>query len=225
MVILSFGNEKGGVTKTTAAYLFSAYCSRFTKYKLLYVDADRQKSAATLRNLDHASGIEPLSGNLFHIVEETPEKIFDQISFAEKNGFDIVVLDLPASTQADGVMAAYSLCDFIFVPTSASETDTDSSQNFIEQVTDVITPIRAEHDKETSIYLLFSKVNRRGKKYKELYNSIRQSFPLVRNSIPYRESDFQNRSLFDTITKSKNRHEYHNFAKEILKIVGYENHK
>lgn len=222
MIILSFGNEKGGVGKTTSAYLFAAVCTmKIPNLQILYVDADRQNSSQSLRKLDLDFYQVLNNGRLFNIKKTAPVDIFPVVEQAEKDGVDIVILDLPANTDASGVMAAYSLCDYIFVPTGASELDTDSSQQFIEELTEKIAPIRQEAGKETSIYLLFANVNRRLKKYKELYNSVRQSFPVVCNSVPSRASDFQNRGIFETLTKSPNKHEYFNFGREILKIIGY----
>lgn len=157
MKTISFYNVKGGVGKTSLAYLAGVYLSSIGK-RVLFVDLDPQSSLThrliegkpkrTIYNLlaenesfsDCIQEINPrlsiIAGELrvnkiySGIMEKTFKKLFMNLSF------DYVILDNPPSWNSL-VISGLAASDYLFIPTLLSQNDFDSVQFTLSEIKEV----------------------------------------------------------------------------------------
>jgi chromosome partitioning protein len=126
--IVSFGNQKGGVGKSTAAMQLAGSLSRRGK-KILVVDADEQSTAtrwASMSNTTpfpaHVVGLAAAGAKLHRELQ----KFLDQ--------YELILVDCPPSVSAATPQSAFLVSDLVLIPTRPSLSDIWSVQETIKLV-------------------------------------------------------------------------------------------
>jgi chromosome partitioning protein len=126
MKIITVGNTKGGVGKSTLATNLAVEASIDGK-RVLLVDADIQQSSEGFlveRERDDISGITKLTPNLHKILKEPDYN------------FDLIIIDA-GGRDSYLFRSAIAAADFLLIPTTPSQFDIWSTKDTIEMLEDV----------------------------------------------------------------------------------------
>lgn len=147
--VISFGNFKGGVGKTTASVALGAELGR-RGHKVVLLDFDIQGNATV--NISRAQSAEakmPLDvRHLAAVVRSNPSglsKIIKEVS-AEA---DYVICDTPGNIESDGTQTAFIVADVVVVPLKPKAYDLDSTRQTLAVLRRV-----AEINPDVLIFLL-----------------------------------------------------------------------
>jgi chromosome partitioning protein len=126
MKIITVGNTKGGVGKSTLATNLAVEASLDGK-RVLLVDADIQQSSEgflTERELDDISGITKLTPNLHKVLKEPDYN------------FDLIIIDA-GGRDSFLFRSAIAAADFLLIPTTPSQFDIWSTKDTIAMLEEV----------------------------------------------------------------------------------------
>jgi len=131
-----FGNQKGGIGKTTLAILTATGLSQlpFSK-KILLIDNDNQKSAIRLREYDEENYENKSTPYL--IREMTYEQIVDSISDIDEM-YDYVFIDTPGKLDTNlppeqqEITKILLLVDYLFMPFKAGALNLDATTDYVK---------------------------------------------------------------------------------------------
>lgn len=228
-IIVSIGNQKGGVGKSVITSLAANYFHKYygkKKLNIAVVDADDlQASLSTLREVEIKDMSEKEKSKLYQLVKISSFDVPSQIEILQEE-FDIIFIDLPGNLKQPGVITVYFLVDILFVPSQASSFDIDSTWKFLELYKDVI-KTREENNLKTDIFGIFSRVDPQNKDFKLLYSQKDQlPIPFLDGYVPESKVTFQ-RNVSTTDTYESNRHEeFSDLCEEMLQcITQYANKK
>lgn len=130
-----FGNQKGGIGKTTLAVLTATALSHppFNK-KVLLIDNDNQKSVIRLRQYDENSHEKKAP---YIVIDMTYEEIVQDIEEIDEN-YDYVFIDTPGKLDAElppekqEVTKVLLLTDFLFMPFKAGALNLDATTDYVK---------------------------------------------------------------------------------------------
>ncbi len=122
-MIVSFVNQKGGVGKTTSAINFAASLKR-KNYKLLFIDADPQGSAAQWHAVENNTAFEVL---------HHPEPITKSEIEALTQEYDYLVIDAPPAI-GDITKSILAIAELSIIPLSPSSLDIWSCKGTLEMI-------------------------------------------------------------------------------------------
>lgn len=150
-----FGNQKGGIGKTTFAVLSATALSHspFNK-RVLLIDNDNQKSAVRLRQYD-VENYEEIKAP-YPIIEMTYEEIVENIDELDQN-YDYVFIDTPGKLDANlppeqqEVTKILLLTDYLFMPFKAGALNLDATTDYV-QVLLQAKKLRAKTNRPLVIY-------------------------------------------------------------------------
>lgn len=201
--VITFGNQKGGVGKSTLTSLFANYIHLETDKLVCVVDADdKQMSLFRTRKkeLDRGAQEKELY-NLIQINSIDFPALYDN---SLKGKFDYIFVDLPGNLKQPGVLATFVYVDFLFIPTSLSSFDLDSMAIFFELYNQVIKK-RKEINETVEIFGILNRFNPRMKEFAE-FKEMREKLPFkfLDNHIPQSDVMFQ-RSVSTTEAYNHNR--------------------
>ena len=157
-MVIIFGNQKGGVGKTTLCTLFANHLAKMGK-KTLVVDCDNQQTISEKRKLDLKKSPNvkiPYNVQTFNIAEvENANKLMARLRQID----GVVLIDSPGNLAQQGLIplfvnADYVVCPFQFEPTSVNSTVTFIL--FISKLKEKFPKMRTR---------LFFVVNRHDKRY------------------------------------------------------------
>jgi len=218
--IISIGNQKGGVGKSTITSFVANYLHRELKekdFKVLVIDADdlqnslykiRQEELKTFENEDFYDLIRMDSKDLKNNLE------------ALKNEYNLVFVDLPGNLKQEGIVSAYVYIDVLFIPTQTSKIDIDSTVDFVNFYHKTIYLKRKEQGLQTSYTLFFNRVNEKNKDFKEMYNSRNSlGIPIMDNYICESIPTFQRKVSTVYKYNSATRGEYSDFINEMINVI------
>ena len=150
-----FGNQKGGVGKSTCAILVAGTFSAppFNK-RVTVVDADEQQTISIIHRAAELSGQEarwkvapfpdPIKG--------VSRKKFDRLLENVQSESDIVIIDLPGYLDTDGKTANVSPeADYVFIPVPPTNKDVPSSEDYLNFMLNIRDIVKKEFDHEIQV--------------------------------------------------------------------------
>jgi cellulose biosynthesis protein BcsQ len=219
-IVVSIGNQKGGVGKSVITSLVANYIHQEwgKKLKIIVVDCDDlQGSLIKLRERDLLAQNGEDDRN-YRLLQISSLDLPFSIEFLMEE-YDIIFLDLPGNLKQPGVLKCYTWVDVLIVPTQTSSLDLQSTIDFANMYKNEIISEREKLNIKTAIYGLFSRVDVQNVDYKE-YNSekSREILPIefLQNFVPESKVAFQrNVSTIETYTNNRYNN-YEDLCEEIL---------
>jgi len=227
--LIEFGNQKGGVGKSTLASMLANYLLKEKSKEVIVIDCDdmqRSLNEERMRELAVITRENPKFdfNSIYTIVKitskEFPKYFYDNLKYE----FDIVIVDFPGNIKQEGVITSHSLCDTIIVPFNLTGKDIASTQIFINECRDKIENFRLKAGlPEQKMYGVLAKVETNSIEYKEYLNGYRGQiekkfgFPMLDNIMPYNRVAFQRNA--STINVYDDKQEYKALCEEILSKI------
>ncbi len=214
--IISFGNMKGGVGKSTLATIMATFLFNKGK-KVLILDCDDfQKTIFKTREEELENN---QNNNGFEIIATNSEDASDLIKNLE-NSFDYIFIDLPGNLKQKGVLELYTYVDYLFIPTRFTDDDLDAAFVFLNLINKHMLPIRKEAGLKTTIkgiaYMEDSKF-KEFKNYLKFKNELSLNF--LESNIPNSRILIRKKSTFNNLNYVTNAYNIGHFYKEIIKIL------
>jgi chromosome partitioning protein len=222
-IVVSIGNQKGGVGKSVITSLVANYIHQEwgEKLKIIVVDCDDlQGSLIKLRERDLLVQNGEDDKN-YRLLQISSMDLPSNIEFLTEE-YDIIFLDLPGNLKQPGVLKCYTWVDVLIVPTQTSSLDLQSTIDFANMYKNEIISEREKLNIKTAIYGLFSRVDVQNIDYKE-YNSekSREILPIefLQNCVPESKVAFQrNVSTIETYSNNKYNN-YEDLCEEVLSKI------
>ena len=167
-IVVSIGNQKGGVGKSVITSLVANYIHQEwgEKLKIIVVDCDDlQGSLIKLRERDLLAQNGEDDKN-YRLLQISSMDLPSNIEFLTEE-YDIIFLDLPGNLKQPGVLKCYTWVDVLIVPTQTSSLDLQSTIDFANMYKNEIISEREKLNIKTAIYGLFSRVDVQNIDYKE----------------------------------------------------------
>ena len=129
-MVIVFGNQKGGVGKTTLCTLFANYLASIGK-RTLVIDCDNQQTISEKRKADERKytdtkfkyNVQP-----FNIAnEENVQNLMRNLK--EMDG--VVLIDAPGNLAQQGLIPIFSQADYVVCPFQYESTSVNSTATFI----------------------------------------------------------------------------------------------
>jgi chromosome partitioning protein len=166
-----FGNQKGGIGKTTLAVLTATGLSQdpFNK-KVLLIDNDNQQSAIRLRQYDNEHYEEEVPP--YFIKGMTYQKIVESIKDIDQE-YDYVFIDTPGKLdhnlppEQQEVTKILLLTDFLFMPFKGGALNLDATTDYVKILLKA-QKHRAETDRPLNIYGVLNFYKERSRINREL---------------------------------------------------------
>ena len=193
--IIAFGNQKGGVGKTTCTALV-ANCLSQSPFNLdvIVIDIDNQKSLSTARQLDidYYDKIPP-----YKILSLDVETFEREIKELDKTN-DIILIDTGGKLDKESLKQERVLayCDFLFIPFVSGNYNLDSSLDYLKFALE----IRARRSSNTRKLNLIGFINRyraRSRARRQLSNEINDLKQFA--NIEFMRNNLNDYSLFSEI--------------------------
>lgn len=141
-MIIAFSNLKGGVGKSKLNGYLANYLSEKRNKKVCLVDCDVSQFTSEIYN-DTRKDDSLLDIISFDINNKSISENYSSMSELIKacnDVYDYVIVDLPGTLQQDGIFEVYENMDYIFVPTTNSREDVQSSLTFINKMVELGVP-------------------------------------------------------------------------------------
>lgn len=246
--ILTFGNQKGGVGKTTLTNQLAMYIHNKSEYSVLVIDGDYlQESLSSTRKQEkdewlnsmkqdlEAKGkewnksIEKMFGDKYDeqcytIVTKDTNSILNSIPKYSQD-YDFILIDMPGSLIGEGIIKLYMYIDFLFIPLDVSPKDMDASRRFLDMYNTRIKQKREEVNLECNVYGVFNKLKEGSIDFKTRYEQVKEKgidIPFLENYITETSQLKREDSTVEMIQldqKLKNPEMIDKFCKEILTLL------
>ncbi len=209
MKIITVGNTKGGVGKSTIATNLAVEAAR-DKKKVLLIDADIQASSMGFRGLRETDDIKATA-----ILTPTLHK--DLTSF----NFDLIIID--AGGRDTGVFrSAILAADFLLLPTKPSQFDVWSTKDTI----DILEEVRLYKENLPARMVLNQAIPNTviGREAKEALKGFKEFCPLtevtLHNRVAFEQSAGQGLGVSEHEPNGKAAEEIRELYNEIMAIIG-----
>ena len=182
MSVYLFGNDKGGVGKTTNAVNFALWLHRQGK-KVVVADADPRASAC---DFSAAANANERDIPLFVILPHAD--IAAQVARLRQS-FDYVIIDSMSSfvdsARAQVIAALIKGADYVLIPIGASDLDLWA----VEELTDMILTRQAITDGKPRAAYFFNAVKENTSLFREMYNcqGYEYKLPVLKSVVPQLE--------------------------------------
>jgi cellulose biosynthesis protein BcsQ len=249
---IGFCSSKGGVGKSSMTILTASYLHYVRGLNVAVIDCDFPiKSIKRVRDrevkfIEHSLRHQEMMSKQFKatgqkiypVIPSTPAEGFDDLqSFLRSDGrrFDVVIFDLPGTTNTQGVLTTIACLDHVFIPISSDALVMESTLLLVSILVESIIG-KGDHTLR-SANLFWTKVDKRERTiYYEKYNKIIKQFGLNRmqteipdrkmfnkeidfeQPVPYRSTLFAPDKLFVRDGKLDE------FTDELCAIIGLSNY-
>lgn len=216
--IISFTSEKGGVGKSTLNLMLANYIAYMTDYSVALIDCDKHKSLAYIREKDiNERGYDP--DELYEFMHIDSEDLPNHIEVI-RDAFDFVIIDLPGTTEQDGMYVIFATIDYFFIPVALSEIEVGPTNEFYQFLINDVKPLREQHGYETNINGVLNKVNSSTIETKKFIEGDHEyEFEFLKNVIHDTVDLKRNVSTAGIDHKSKKRYHYYKLCDEILNMI------
>lgn len=229
--IIVFGNQKGGVGKTTATVLAATALSQSPfELKVLIIDTDHQKSIVKARLLDteEYQGILPYDVLNYNV--KTLQKNIQQLD----RNYDLIFIDVPGkldnniAPEQQEISKVLLYADYLFVPFSSGNYTLDATLDYLKFVLN-IEEARASTKRPLEIIGFINMYRERSRNNRFLLGEINQikqftNVPFMRNNLALYTlfSDANTiESLYDAQTEQNAQINFVLWLNEFLKIISY----
>jgi chromosome partitioning protein len=182
-----FGNQKGGVGKSTLTVSAANYLSVDKEWPTTVIDMDYQQSIS--QKFDKAKVLE--NGEPYEVLPSNLETFpMLQTNVLSKNKHHAVLIDLPGKLDDDGLIAVFESADMMICPFSYDE--------FTYESTVLFTVVFKRINPRARIFFIPNRIKANVKF--EIMNEVNEQlskFGTITNTIPDR-IDFQRISTFQT---------------------------
>lgn len=122
MVIL-IGNAKGGTGKSTFTLLLANFLSQEKKCRVTVLDMDYQQSL--VQKFQKARLLE--NQEAYQVISTAPEEFSLTVDMLVERGTRIILIDLPARLDDEGLIAVFTAAELVICPFSYEESCFDST--------------------------------------------------------------------------------------------------
>lgn len=223
--VVSIGNQKGGVGKSTITSLVANYLhNNYPDIKIVVVDADDyQNSLIQIRSAEIAYNEQNNenydSSGLYDLfkIDSAAYPVQDE---SLRNEYDLIFIDFPGNLKQAGVTTTYNFIDHLFIPTGTSRMDLDSTLEFASYFMSEVMNERKKFGLQTTVHGFFNRVVKSSIEFKQMYKEKHTlPIPFLDNYITESPVTFQR--FVSTINSYQNEthNNYEEFCKELLTII------
>jgi len=163
-LFLAFGNQKGGVGKTTCTVLAANALSQHPyNYRVTVVDVDPQKSIVSARAFD----VEDFTGILpYDVLDYNLETFLSRAEYLDREN-DLILVDMPgrldahAYLQNQEITPVLNWLDFLFIPFTPGNFTLEAGLAYIKYLTEQYNPARASSGYDPLKIIGFSNMHRK----------------------------------------------------------------
>ncbi|MFK7934902.1 MAG: ParA family protein [Saprospiraceae bacterium] len=199
--IIIFGNQKGGVGKSTITCLCANALSQAPyNYKVCVIDTDKQRSISEAREFDEEGGVEASYPVFQMTVGEMQKRIADL-----DREYDLVFIDTAGKLDVDApikdqeITKGLMYADFLFIPFRAGNFNLDATLSYLRYLLKVQEQ-RADSSRPLVVQGFINMYRQRSKMNDLLISEVKH---LKNGGLPFMVSRLGNYTLFedvDTIT-------------------------
>jgi chromosome partitioning protein len=193
--IIAFGNQKGGVGKTTCTVLVANTLSQPPfNLNVIVIDIDNQKSLSTARQLDIEYFNKTPPYEVLSLDLETFERDIRELDIKR----DIVLIDMGGKLDKDNISQERVLayCDFLFIPFVSGNYNLDSSLDYLKFVLG-IRERRGSQSRKLNVIGFINKYRARSKARRALSEEINDLKNFA--NIDFMRNNLNDYSLFSEI--------------------------
>jgi cellulose biosynthesis protein BcsQ len=163
--VIIFGNQKGGVGKSTCTLLAAnAFASEPFNLKVKVIDLDEQQTIGVLYEGELERGTEPIWELISYPESITGGKIHKFLKIFNKamEESDVLFVDLPGYLDEGGKTDTVSpMADFIFIPFTPSDKDTYSTETYLLAMLEKKKQVFEEQERELGVIPFVNKIDTR----------------------------------------------------------------
>ncbi len=184
--IISMGNSKGGVAKSTLASIFSTYLHTKTDYKICVLDLDYFQASLSDQREDDLKNENVDPDELFDLLAVTPSHLLGYIEEL-KEDYDYIFLDVPGNMEDEDLTSIYRKVDIMIIPFDTSKYDVRGTAKFYIKYSETALGYRESKNLKTSVYGILTKVLPNTKAFRDFrINEVDDlPFPVMKNYIPF----------------------------------------
>ena len=165
--VIIFGNQKGGVGKSTCTLLAAnAFASAPFNLRVKVIDLDEQQTIGILYEGELERGTQPIWELVPYPESITGGKIHKFLKVFNKamEDSDLLFVDLPGYLDEGGKTDTVSpMADFIFIPFTPSDKDTYSTETYLLAMMNKVRQVKEEQDRKLRIAPFVNKIDTRTK--------------------------------------------------------------
>lgn len=163
--VIIFGNQKGGVGKSTCTLLAAnAFASEPFNLRVKVIDLDEQQTIGILYEGEIERGTEPIWELIPYPDSITGGKIHKFLKVFNKamEDSDLLFVDLPGYLDEGGKTDTVSpMADFIFIPFTPSDKDTYSTETYLLAMMNKVKQVKEEQDRLLRVAPFVNKIDTR----------------------------------------------------------------